>query len=140
MGLQSSPERYVPVGQESPTRGMGVWAMAGRAGSMIEQSRYLVMVISPGWCVVSICEVEEFWFGARKIENMPSGIVPKSPKSNFGPFGAIDVGVIWGFCAVPGMVRSEVLININGTFSFKRLLPLLRHSNSSRFFTQLAFM
>ena len=31
-------------------------------------------------------------------ENMPSGIVAKSPKPGFGPFGGIDVGVVWSFC------------------------------------------
>jgi len=44
----------VPVGQESPTRGMGVWAEADTAISRVKQSRNLVMVISPGWCLVSI--------------------------------------------------------------------------------------
>ncbi len=44
----------MPVGQESPTRGMGVWAKADIASSKMEQSRYLVMAISPRCCLVSI--------------------------------------------------------------------------------------
>jgi hypothetical protein len=38
----------VPVGQESPWRGMGFWAVADTADSNMRQSRYLVMVVSPG--------------------------------------------------------------------------------------------
>ena len=38
----------MPVGQESPTRGMGVWAKADVADSRMKKSRYLVMVVSPG--------------------------------------------------------------------------------------------
>ncbi len=53
----------MPVGQESPTRGMGVWAVADMAISRMEQSRYLIMGISPGCCwVICESEVEKFWF------------------------------------------------------------------------------
>ena len=47
------------VGQDSPTRGMGVWAVDDTAISMKEQSRYLYMMISPvaGWIV---SEVDSF--------------------------------------------------------------------------------
>ena len=52
----------MPVGQESPTRGMGVWAVAVIAESKMKQIRYLSMGTSPGCCMDSICEVEKFWF------------------------------------------------------------------------------
>ena len=87
----------MPVGQESPTLGMGVWAKADTARSKMEQSRYLVMVISPGWCLVSICEVETFWFRAGNFREYGLWHSAKIAKSGFGPFGAIDVGGVWDF-------------------------------------------
>ena len=57
----------MPVGQESPTRGMGVWARVVVAVDKMKQSRYLVMGISPGCCMDSICEVETFWGGTVKL-------------------------------------------------------------------------
>ena len=38
----------MPAGQDLPWRGIGVWAVADIAVSNMKQSRYLVMVISPG--------------------------------------------------------------------------------------------
>ena len=38
----------MPVGQESPTRGMGGWAVAVVADSKMKHSRYLGMTNSPG--------------------------------------------------------------------------------------------
>ena len=46
-GLQKSPLRYVPVGQESPMRGIGVWAEAVRAAiSKMKQGMGLIMATS----------------------------------------------------------------------------------------------
>jgi len=55
----------VPVGQESPTRGMGVWAVADTAIRKMEQSIYPYMIDSPECCwVICESEVEKFWFDA----------------------------------------------------------------------------
>ena len=101
----------MPVGQESPTRGMGVWPVAGRASSMIEQSRYLVMAISPGWYLVSICEVEEFWLGARNFREYAQWHSAKIAKIRFWPFWPYQCGGCLGFDVVSGAVCGEFLIS-----------------------------
>ena len=42
------------MGHLSPTRGLGVWAVADAATKKIKHDRYLCMVVSPGHCLVSI--------------------------------------------------------------------------------------
>ena len=102
----------MPVGQESPMRGMGVWARVLVAESKIMQSRYLVMGISPclRW-IISESEVEDvFGLVLKNFENMPSGIVPKPPKPGFVSFGAIDAEAIWVF----GYTRRRLQIMQSG--------------------------
>ncbi len=56
----------MPVGQESPTRGMRVWAVAVIADSKIKQSRYLVMGILLGTASV-VYESEKYWGGTVRL-------------------------------------------------------------------------
>ena len=84
----------MPVGQESPTRGMGVWAKTDTASSKMEQSRYLVMGFFLG-TVWIIGEVEKFRFGAGKIREYPQWHSAKIAETGFCQFWHYQSGGYW---------------------------------------------
>jgi hypothetical protein len=63
----------------------------------VKQIRCLVIefLLGGAWAVYE--KLKSSGWELKNFENMPSGIVPKSPKPGFVSFGAIDVGVIWSF-------------------------------------------
>ena len=76
----------MPVGQESPWRGMGGCAVADTAISRVKQSRYLIMVNSPGCRLGSICKVEKFWSGDKKFREYAHWHSAKTAETRFWQF------------------------------------------------------